>query len=180
MKRIRSSGQTKLANGIFKLSQWVPDFVPSKQKQSNAHVWVRIHELSWEYLDEAVVLYIAGAVGNPLHVDPHTKTKALGHFFPTLDQDQQRSFEEANKHNSDDNGGVAGCNLAEADFSYAEPTLTLKAHDCHPVTHKPLSYNASPKTSNANSLPLHQPNIHILLIVRTLWCLSQMIASPQS
>lgn len=64
--RIKHYGQSKLKFGIIKLSNWVPDFVPNKQKQNNAHMWTRIHELPFEYFDEELVLYLAGGIGTAL------------------------------------------------------------------------------------------------------------------
>lgn len=84
MIKIHSYGQTKLKIGLIKISNWVPDFVPSKQKQTNAHVWARIHELHLEYFDEEMVLYLAGGIGTALQADPFTIKKTLGHFAKVL------------------------------------------------------------------------------------------------
>ena len=79
-QRIKLYGQSKISCGTIKLSQWQPDFVPSKQKYTTAHVWARIHDLPLEYFDESIVLSIASAAGTPLHVDSHTLKWSLGHF----------------------------------------------------------------------------------------------------
>ncbi|KAM7465282.1 hypothetical protein LguiB_012844 [Lonicera macranthoides] len=80
MVRIRQYSQSKLKIGMIKLFNWAPDFVPSKQKQTNVHVWARIHELPLEYFVEELVLYLAGGIGIALQADPLTINKTLGHF----------------------------------------------------------------------------------------------------
>ncbi|KAK0578192.1 hypothetical protein LWI29_006536 [Acer saccharum] len=42
-------GSVHLKPGILRLQPWVPDFNPSLQKSTNAQVWVRLFDLSWEY-----------------------------------------------------------------------------------------------------------------------------------
>jgi len=49
LRSIWSTGSWNLKFGILRLSQWVPDFCPGAQKQSNAKVWIRFFDLPREY-----------------------------------------------------------------------------------------------------------------------------------
>ena len=69
MRSIWSTGSCNLKFGILRLSQWVPDFCPGAQKQSNAQVWIRFSDLPREYWREKTLIEIACVVGMPITLD---------------------------------------------------------------------------------------------------------------
>lgn len=48
-KTIWSRGPIPLKPGILRLQLWTPGFNPWRQKSNNAQIWVRFHELSWDF-----------------------------------------------------------------------------------------------------------------------------------
>lgn len=82
--RVFSRGAIFLKPGVFRISQWVPDFNPSKQKQTNSQVWIRIFDLPQEYWRPAILCSIARGVGLPLRIDNKTLSKEVGLFARVL------------------------------------------------------------------------------------------------
>ena len=44
-----SLGSLNLKPGVLRLQPWIPNFNLALHKSSNAQVWVRFYDLSWEY-----------------------------------------------------------------------------------------------------------------------------------
>lgn len=81
---IFAKGSVVLRPGIFRISQWSPNFNPNLQKQTNAQVWVRIYELSMEYWKPDFLYDIAKGIGTPLRIDKKTLDKELGLYARIL------------------------------------------------------------------------------------------------
>ena len=79
-QKVWTSGQAIIKEGTFNLLQWTPDFKPSKQKHTRAHVWARLHEVPDEYMHFHLLLSMANIIGYPVTIDPHTLKKEFGHY----------------------------------------------------------------------------------------------------
>lgn len=73
--RVFLKGLLFLRPGVFRLSQWVPNFNPNLQKQTNAQVWIRLYELSMDYWNLNFLFDITKGVGMPLKIDKKTLDK---------------------------------------------------------------------------------------------------------
>ncbi|KAK3198364.1 hypothetical protein Dsin_021779 [Dipteronia sinensis] len=60
------------------------DFNPSLQKSTNAHVWVRFFDLSWEYWHPKLISDLATGIEVPLRLDKATSDWNFGHFARVL------------------------------------------------------------------------------------------------
>ncbi|KAK3222076.1 hypothetical protein Dsin_009101 [Dipteronia sinensis] len=76
-----SLGSLNLKLGVLRLQPWIPDFNPSLQKYSNAQVWVRFYDLSWEYWHSMIISDLARGIGVPLRLDRATMEGDFGHFM---------------------------------------------------------------------------------------------------
>ena len=77
-------GSVHLKPGILRLQPWVPDFNPSLQKSTNAQVWVRLFDLSWEYWHPKIISDLARGIGVPLRLDKATSDGDFGHYARVL------------------------------------------------------------------------------------------------
>lgn len=85
MRRIWGGGACTLANGIFRLSQWVPDFQPGMVvPQTHAQVWVKFFGLSQDYWHPRTLMEIARGIGTPLQLDNATRERLYGYFARVL------------------------------------------------------------------------------------------------
>lgn len=64
----------------MKLSLWCKDFVPEKQKQTNAQAWVRLHNLPFEYWHPRILLSIASILGSPVKIYQATLNREFFHY----------------------------------------------------------------------------------------------------
>lgn len=62
---IMSFGTINLKPGIFRVSQWVQEFNPALQRQTNTQVWLRIHNLPMKYWHPANLIDIAELLASP-------------------------------------------------------------------------------------------------------------------
>ncbi|KAK2663350.1 hypothetical protein Ddye_001924 [Dipteronia dyeriana] len=65
-------GSINLKPRVLRLQPWVPDFNPSLQKSTNAYVWVRFYDLSWEYCHLKIIFYLSKGIRVPLRLDKAT------------------------------------------------------------------------------------------------------------
>ncbi|KAK2653306.1 hypothetical protein Ddye_013162 [Dipteronia dyeriana] len=65
-------GSINLKLGVLRLQPWVPDFNPSLQKSTNAQVWVRFYDFSWEYWHPKTIFDLARGIGVPLRLKKAT------------------------------------------------------------------------------------------------------------
>ncbi|KAK3218754.1 hypothetical protein Dsin_012724 [Dipteronia sinensis] len=77
-------GLVHLKPGIICIQPWVPDFNPSLQKSTNAHVWVRFFDLSCEYWHLKIISDLAREIGVPLWLDKATRDGDFGHYARVL------------------------------------------------------------------------------------------------
>ncbi|KAK2633796.1 hypothetical protein Ddye_028588 [Dipteronia dyeriana] len=61
-----------LKPGVLRLQPWVSDFNPSLQKSTNAHVWVRFYNLSWEYWHPKIIFDLVRGIEVLLRLDKAT------------------------------------------------------------------------------------------------------------
>ncbi|KAL6189232.1 hypothetical protein ACLB2K_040621 [Fragaria x ananassa] len=81
MRRVWGGGTCTLPDGIFRLSQWKPDFVPGDTlPQTHAQVWIRLYGLSQDYWHEQHLMEISRGVGTPLQIDKATKERQFGYY----------------------------------------------------------------------------------------------------
>ncbi|KAK2657065.1 hypothetical protein Ddye_010117 [Dipteronia dyeriana] len=62
----------------------IPDFNPALQKSSNAQVWIRFYDLSWEYWHPKIVSDLARRIGVPLPLDGATVEGDFRHFASVM------------------------------------------------------------------------------------------------
>lgn len=67
-----TKGAVNINPGMFRVSPWIRDFNPEKQKQTNTQVWIHIHDLPPEYWGKKNLFNIASGVGVPLKFDEKT------------------------------------------------------------------------------------------------------------
>lgn len=85
MRRVWGGGTCTLASGLFRLSQWQPDFKPGDTlPQSHSQIWVRLYGLSQDYWHPQHLMEIARGVGTPLQIDRATKEREFGYFARVL------------------------------------------------------------------------------------------------
>ncbi|XP_024163836.1 uncharacterized protein LOC112170762 [Rosa chinensis] len=85
LRRVWSGGTCTLPDGIFRLTQWKPDFVPGDTfPQTHAQIWVRIYGLSQDYWHQQHLMEIARGVGTPLQIDKATRERQFGYFARVL------------------------------------------------------------------------------------------------
>lgn len=85
MRRVWGGGTCTLSNGLFRLSQWKPDFKPGETlPQTHAQVWIKIFGLSQEYWHPRHLMEIARGVGTPLQLDKATKERLYGYYARVL------------------------------------------------------------------------------------------------
>ena len=82
--RVWQAASWSIKPGILRLQPWTPDFNPFNQRPTNAQVWVRIHDLSWEYWHPQILSDIAKCVGHPLKIDNASIQGDLGHYARVL------------------------------------------------------------------------------------------------
>lgn len=71
-------------NGILRLYQRTPDFIPNIQKQTHIQCWIRIFDLPQEYWRPKILYEIAGVLGTPISLDENNRNRSLGHFARVL------------------------------------------------------------------------------------------------
>lgn len=76
--RVTSQGAIHPKPGLFWVSQWVRDFNPSMQRQTNAQVWLHIYDLPLECWFPSSLFCIAKGAGLPLWIDKQTLAKENG------------------------------------------------------------------------------------------------------
>ena len=64
--RIWTMGSWTIKLGVLRLQQWSANFNLHNQRPTDAQIWMRPHELSWEYLDTAIVSNIVRVIEVPL------------------------------------------------------------------------------------------------------------------
>ncbi|KAK0593385.1 hypothetical protein LWI29_035802 [Acer saccharum] len=79
-----SLGSLNLKPGVLRLQPWMPDFNLALHKSSNAQVWVRFYDLSWEYWHPKIISDLARGIGVPLRLDKATVEGDFGHFARVL------------------------------------------------------------------------------------------------
>ncbi|XP_062013958.1 uncharacterized protein LOC133730367 [Rosa rugosa] len=85
MRRVWGGGTCTLASGLFRLSQWQPDFKPGDTlPQTHSQIWVRFYGLSQDYWHPQHLMEIARGVGTPLQLDRATKEREFGYFARVL------------------------------------------------------------------------------------------------
>ncbi|XP_062014371.1 uncharacterized protein LOC133730879 [Rosa rugosa] len=85
LRRVWGGGTCTLPYGIFRLTQWKPDFVPGDTlPQTHAQVWVRLYGLSQDYWHQQHLMEISRGVGTPLHIDKATKERQFVYFARVL------------------------------------------------------------------------------------------------
>ncbi|XP_008350100.2 uncharacterized protein [Malus domestica] len=85
MRRVWGGGTCTLQFGLFRLSQWQPDFKPGDVlPQTHAQVWIKIYGLSQEYWHPRILMEIARGVGTPLQLDHATREKLYGYYARIL------------------------------------------------------------------------------------------------
>lgn len=83
--KVWGGGTCTLESGIFRLSQWQPDFKPGDTlPQTHAQVWIRISGLSQEYWHQQHIMEIARGIGIPLQLDVATKEQRFGYYARVL------------------------------------------------------------------------------------------------
>ena len=76
-RKVWGGGTCTLTSGLFRISQWQPDFIPSEfMLQTHAQIWIKISGLSQEYWHQYHIMEIAHEVGTPLQLDVATKENA--------------------------------------------------------------------------------------------------------
>ncbi|XP_024178474.1 uncharacterized protein LOC112184444 [Rosa chinensis] len=81
LRKAWGGGTCTLDSGIFRLSQWQPDFKPGDVfPQTHAHIWIRISGLSQEYWHQQHIMEIARGIGIPLQIDAATKEQRFGYI----------------------------------------------------------------------------------------------------
>lgn len=80
LNTVWTAGPINLHPGSMKLSLWCKDFVPEKQKQTNAQAWVRLHNLPFEYWHPRILLSIASILGSPVKIDQATLNREFFHY----------------------------------------------------------------------------------------------------
>jgi hypothetical protein len=88
VRRVRSVASWNLNPGFLKLFAWTGDFNPNMQKNTTAHVWVRIYGLSQEYWRPEILFAIASSIETPICTDAiATKPmfdRTFGHYARVL------------------------------------------------------------------------------------------------
>lgn len=67
-----SFGVVNLKPTVFRVTRWVPDFNPAKQKLTNSQVWIRMLALPIEYWKSVNLFNIVRGTGLPLQISPKT------------------------------------------------------------------------------------------------------------
>lgn len=68
-------GPLHLKPGFIRVSRWEKNFNPFKQQQTNAQVWLHIHDLPMECRGADTLYCIARGAGWPIKIDPETQKK---------------------------------------------------------------------------------------------------------
>ncbi|KAL6206463.1 hypothetical protein ACLB2K_023711 [Fragaria x ananassa] len=85
LRRVWGRGTCSLANGLFRLAQWKPDFVPGEDlPYTHAQLWVRLYGLSQDYWHPQHLMEIARGVGTPLQLDRATIEREFGYYARVL------------------------------------------------------------------------------------------------
>ena len=69
-----------LKPGILWIQSWIWNFNSYIQKTTNAQIWVRFHDLPWEYWDHKILFDLARCMKVPLKFDEMTRKGDYGHF----------------------------------------------------------------------------------------------------
>lgn len=73
-----------LRPGIIRFSVWKAFFDPSKHKQNNLQVWIRLYNLPWEFWDKRLLSSIAHGIGVTIHFDHNNIEGEFGHYARIL------------------------------------------------------------------------------------------------
>ena len=82
--KIWAAGVWTVKPGHLRLQPWTPDFNPNYQRLTNAQIWIKLHDLPWEYWDASILKNIARGVGIPLKIDQNTLEGKFGHYARIL------------------------------------------------------------------------------------------------
>lgn len=82
-RRIWAQGSRKLNPGVFRVSNWEPNFNLSTQLPLKVQVWIRLYT-SIEYWYPLNLMEVAKAVGHPIKIDQATLTNSNGQFARIL------------------------------------------------------------------------------------------------
>jgi hypothetical protein len=69
---------------MLRLFEWSKDSSARTQRQTHAHVWIRLVELPQEYWMERTLREITSAIGTPLRIDSATQNRVFGHYARVL------------------------------------------------------------------------------------------------
>jgi hypothetical protein len=93
MRTVWARGTVNLKSGVLRLFEWAKDFNMYTQRNTHAHVWIRLLELPHEYWMERTLRGIASVVGTPLLIDNAMSKRLFGHYARILvDMDSHASF----------------------------------------------------------------------------------------
>jgi hypothetical protein len=84
LRQVWSKGTLNLKSGLLRLFKWSKDFSARTQRQTHAHVWIRLLELPQEYWMDCTLKEIASAIGTLLLIDPITQNRVFGHYTRVL------------------------------------------------------------------------------------------------
>jgi len=84
MRSVWSRGTLNLKPGLIRLFEWSKDFSARTQRQTHAHVWIRLLELPQEYWMDRTLREIANAIGTPLLIDSATQNRVFEHYARVL------------------------------------------------------------------------------------------------
>jgi len=84
LRTVWSKGTLNLKLGLLRLFEWSKDFSARTQRQTHAHVWIRLLELPQEYCMDRTLREIASAIETPLLIDSATQNRVFRHYARIL------------------------------------------------------------------------------------------------
>lgn len=84
LQSVWAVGAWNLNPDLLRLSQWTPDFNPSKQKLTHAQCLIQIHDLPQEYWRPKIHFEIAGSFGSPISLNETTRNRTFRHYARVL------------------------------------------------------------------------------------------------
>ncbi|KAL6218958.1 hypothetical protein ACLB2K_012165 [Fragaria x ananassa] len=84
LSRVWAKGVIALKPSTIPFLQWIPNFSPANQTNTNAQVWVCFWGLRLEFWEPRTLLEIASAIGVPVRIDPNTIQCRYGLFARIL------------------------------------------------------------------------------------------------
>ena len=93
MRTVWATGTVNLKSGVLRLFEWSKDFNKHTQRNTHAHMWIRLLELPQECWMERTLRQIASVIGTPLLIDNATFKRLFNHYARTLvDMDFSRKL----------------------------------------------------------------------------------------